>query len=398
MRFIDYWVGVPLCLLLDGINRIIRLLPFKAKEKMPAKVLFIKLSEMGAIILSYSLIKEVKKEYPHSEIFFLTFKKNKPLVEALDIIKPQNTLTISENSPWLFIWDTLRLIMRLRKEKMEMVFDLELFSRFTAILTYLSGAAKRIGFYRYHFEGLYRGNLLTHNIQYNPLIHTSKSLLSLAQVMRAPGKTTPELEKKIEDRDIAIPKFVPSPEQLQQIRQRLSDLGISSTGRLFLINPGDGVIPSREWPIENFAGLTKMLLEESDNYVIIIGTGGVSRKAQMFCQLVKNKRCLDLTNKTTLYELLSLFHIAEALIVNDCGLAHIASLTPVKKFVIFGPESPQLYAPLGENSRVLYANFPCSPCLSTFNHRESACRESHCLQAISPDEVYGLIKEHLRGR
>lgn len=396
MRLIDYWLGIPLCLLLDGINRVIRMMPFRQKEKIPVKALFIKLSEMGAIILSYSLIKEVKKEYPESEVFFLTFSKNRPLVEALNIIKPQNILAITEDSLWGFIRDACRVIWRMRKEKVGMVFDLELFSRFTAILTYLSGAAKRIGFYRYHFEGLYRGNLLTHNVQYNPLIHTSKLLLSLAQVMKLPAKSTPELEKRIEDADILTPEFIPPEEELQHIRQRLGSLGVSEGARLFLTNPGDGVIPSREWPLDNFAALSKMLLEDDNNYVIIIGTGGVMKKAQALCQLTGNKRCLDLTNQTSLSEVLSLFHIAEALIVNDCGLAHIASLAPVKKFVIFGPESPQLYAPLGENVWILYSKFPCSPCLSTFNQRESACRDSRCLQAISPDETYQLIKEHLK--
>lgn len=397
MRSIDYWLGVPLCFLLRLMDCVIRLIPIKKKEGVPAKILFIKLSEMGSIILSYTLIKRVKEEYPHSDIFFLTFKKNKPLVQILGIVGSANILTITEDSPGKFILDTLRTIIRMRKEKMDTSFDLELFSRFTAILTYLSGADKRIGFYRYHFEGLYRGNLLTHNIQYNPLIHISKAFLCLSQTIKLDRKSTPELGKRIDDREIIIPRFNPSEESITQIRHRLSSLGVEEGARLLLINPGEGVLSAREWPLDNFITLSRRLLDDDRrNYIIIVGTEGVYKKAEELRRSIDDRRCLDLAGETTLFEILSLFHISEALIANDCGLAHIASLTPIKKFIIFGPESPQLYSPLGEDTWIIYSNLPCSPCLSAFNHRQSCCGDNRCLKVIETDEVYRLIKTHIQ--
>jgi ADP-heptose:LPS heptosyltransferase len=148
------------------INCILRLLAFGKKENIiPRKILFIKLSEIGSIILLYPLLNRARKAYPEAEIFFLTFKKNKPLLQILD--PDCNILTIKEDSICSFILDTLRAIRKLRREKIDIAFDLELFSRFTAILNYLSGAAKKVGFYRYSMEGLYRGELLTHKVQYN---------------------------------------------------------------------------------------------------------------------------------------------------------------------------------------------------------------------------------------
>jgi ADP-heptose:LPS heptosyltransferase len=313
----------------------------------------------------------------------------------LDIIEPRNILTITDDSPAAFISDTFRVLFQMRKAKIDITFDLELFSRFTAILTYLSGASKRIGFSRYYFEGLYRGNLLTHNIQYNPMIHTSKTLLSLLEVVKLDTKTTPELQKRIDDSEIIIPKYISPRESIEQMWVRLGKLGVARGARLFLTNPGDGIIPMREWPLENYINLAKMLLKDEANYIIIIGTGGVSKKAAQLALAVNNPRCLDLTNQTLLSEVMALYNTAEALISNDCGLAHIASLTPIKKFVIFGPESPQVYRPLGENSRIIYANWPCSPCLSTFNHRNSSCANNFCLKAIKPEEVYALIEAYL---
>ena len=53
------------------------------------------------------------------------------------------------------------------------------FTRFTAMIGYLSGAATRVGFHRFHQEGLYTGDLFTHRVQYNPHLHTWQSLTVL---------------------------------------------------------------------------------------------------------------------------------------------------------------------------------------------------------------------------
>lgn len=397
MRRIDYWSGVPLCFLLSLINYISRVIDLKTKKyTTPRKFLFIKLSEMGSIILSYPLVSKVRTEYPHADIFFVTFRRNKPLFEILDIVPDHNILTIGEDSIRLFIWDTLRVIKKLRKEKIDIVFDLELFSRFTIILTYLSGAPKRVGFYRYCMEGLYRGNFLTHKVQYNPLLHINKSYLSLGEAINQKKKDTPELFEKIDNKDIVLPKFIPSEENKRQLRDKLRSLGVDDAFRLLLINPGEGNIPLREWPLKNFVALARRLLEEERNYIIAIGTQSASKKTELFCPSINNKRSIDFSGKTDLSELLTLFNLADILVTNDSGLAHLASLTPIKKFIIFGPESPQVYHPLGDNTWIIYSDLPCSPCLSAFNHRNSACRDNRCLKKIKPDEVYEMIKAYLK--
>ena len=396
MRRIDYWLGLPLCFLLSGVNHILRFIAFRKKENATAaKILFIKLSEIGSIILAHSLINKTQKEFPQSGLFFLTFKNNQPLFELSDLVPCSNVLTVRKDSVLAFILDTLRAIKSIRKEKIGIVLDLEFFSRFSAILTYLSGAPKRIGFYRYSLEGLYRGNFLTHKVQYNPLLHISKSYLSLAEAINQNRKDSPELFEEIGNKTIVLPEFVPSQENKRQLRDKLRSLGVDDTFRLLLVNPGGGDIPLREWPLDNFVNLAKRLLENSKNYIIVVGAGDAQKKSALFLRSVNHKRCLDFSNKTTLVELLTLFYISEALIANDCGLAHLASLTPLKKFVLFGPENPQLYRPLGDKTWIIYSDSACSPCLSAFNHRVSACRDNICLKRIKPEAVYEIIKKEI---
>ena len=394
MRYMDYWLGIPLCFLLSCLNATLKIFRFRRMRKKvpPKKILFIKLSELGAIILAYPLLKRAREEYPGVKLLFVTFEKNRSIFELLgNIVEDDNILTIREDSISVFIRDTFKIVKKMVKERAGIIFDLELFSRFTAILTFLSQADKKIGFYNYTFEGLYRGNFLTHRIQYNPLLHISKSYLSLWQTVNQEKKDSPEMAERIEDKDIALPKsHVPS-EATKQIEDKLKEFGIARKNKVFLLNPGEGILPLREWPLENFVILSKWLLEDANNYIILAGTESGFKKAERLCADVRSRRCLNLVGQTSLPELSALFNMADALICNDCGLAHLASLASTKQFIIFGPETPEVFGPLGEDKWIICSGLPCSPCLSALNNRDSACKDNLCLKIIKPDDVYKLI-------
>jgi ADP-heptose:LPS heptosyltransferase len=398
MRFLDFWLGLPACFLLSVLNSLSKILFFlqKRHKPVPEKILFLKLSEIGAIVLTYPLIKRVKEEYPQAELFFVTFSKNRGIFTLLGgIIPDKNILTIREGSLRQFFQDIFKAIALIRRNNIDIVLDLEFFSRATAILSYLFNAAKRVGFYRYTFEGLYRGNLFTHNIQYNPLLHISKTYLSFFETMACPKKRSPELAIEITEEDLVLPQFASHKEIKEQVLAKLSRLGLSPGSHLILINPGEGVLPLREWPLENFILLSRLLLEDPRNNIIIVGATDSCRKAALLCQALNNKRCINLVADTQLSELMELFHLADALVINDCGLGHLASLTGIRQFIFFGPESPQVFAPLGSAKFIIHSNFLCSPCLSAFNHRDSACRDNKCLKSIHYQEVYKIIRDSL---
>lgn len=400
MRFVDFWFGVPICFLFSCFNSIFKITGFTAKGKrVPRKILFIKLSELGAIILAYPLLKRIKGQYPFSELFFVTSAKNESVFTLLyDTIPNRNIFTIREDNFLLFVSDSLRVIIKLRREKIDIAFDLDFFSRFTAILSYLIQSEKRIGFHPYTFEGLYRGNFLTHKVQYNPLSHISKNYLAMGMVSKEASKKTPELNEKVDEGEFTFPKYKSKSEVKERMYEKLKGFGIEGERRLFLLNPGEGILPLREWPLDNFIILTERILEENKNYIVIIGTGKAAEKGDVLLRAINNSRCISLIGQTTIEELAELFGMSDVLISNDCGLAHLAMLSSIKKFIIFGPESPQVFGPLGENNYIIYSNWPCSPCLSVFNHRKSACKDNKCLKNIKPCDVYELISQILEAK
>jgi len=69
----------------------------------------------------------------------------------------------------------------------------------------------------------------------------------------------------------------------------------------------------------------------------------------------------------------------------------VASLTAMPTFVLFGPETPALYVPLGQ-ATPLYAGLACSPCVSAYNQRQTPCTDNICLKVIAPERVYERVK------
>jgi len=208
-------------------------------------------------------------------------------------------------------------------------------------------------------------------------------------------KASPELFSTINEDQAGLLELTVSQETSARVRERLKQLGLKNGQRLFIFNLGEGSIPLREWPLEHFIVLANMILNDADNHLAVMGTSCAASKVNLFFNGLNQKRCIDLTGKTTIEEGLAVLSSAAALIANDCGLAHLAGLTVVKKFVFFGPESPQVYSPLGRNVHILHSGLPCSPCLSAFNHRNSTCRDNRCLKAISPENAYQFIMENL---
>jgi hypothetical protein len=106
----------------------------------------------------------------NAELYFVIFAQN---VESLDLagtISRANVFCIRVTSLWRLTLDGLTFLLWTRRNRIDTVVDLELFSRFTGLLTGLSGANRRVGFYRFHNEGLYRREMPTHRVAYNPHI------------------------------------------------------------------------------------------------------------------------------------------------------------------------------------------------------------------------------------
>jgi ADP-heptose:LPS heptosyltransferase len=400
MRWVDYYIGVPICFMLSIVVYLERLFGLRKIKKgfKPKKILFLELSEMGSTVLAYSAMKKAKELF-NAQIYFMIFKENEASIKLLDVVPEKNIITIRSKSLFLFFIDTIVAIFKMRMRGIDVVIDLELFSRFTSILSFFSGAKAIVGFYKYHMEGLYRGNFQTHKVQYNPHQHISQSFMSLVYALNASTDELPLLKKAIPMSQIAKAKVTSTQSAKKVIISKLKKINppINEKSKIVLLNPNASqLLPIRKWPLQNFMRLAKKLLNNEDIFLVITGTNEEGDDASAICDFVRDDRCIDFTGKTSFKELIDLYNISDVIVTNDSGPAHFASLTDIKIIVLFGPETPNLYSPLGGNCTCVYSNYACSPCVSAFNHRKTPCSKSRCLEAVKVDDVFDIVKNNLQ--
>ena len=186
-------------------------------------------------------------------------------------------------------------------------------------------------------------------------------------------------------------------QRVKQIVER--EFGRRPEGPMILLNPNaSDMLPLRKWPTEHFVTLGKMLLaSHPDVFIAITGAPSEAESAREVCRLIGSDRVVCLAGKTTLRELLVLYTLAQILVTNDSGPGHFASMTNILSIVLYGPETPKLFGPIGGRGRVIYAKLACSPCVTVFNHRFSPCHNNICMQSIPVDAVYETVEDCLSG-
>jgi ADP-heptose:LPS heptosyltransferase len=395
MRSIDRLAGVPLCAAATVLVRLRDWL--RGRSPRPVRrILFVELSEMGSTLLASPAMRKAGTQLA-AEIYFVIFSRNVGSLQLLGSIPPDNTFTISDASMLTIARDALAFLFWTRRKGIDTVIDLELFSRFTALLAGLSGADRRIGFHRFHHEGLYRGEMLTHRVTYNPHIHVAKNFIALVDALLAPAPTIPYSKTLIGDDQLAVKIAPPSVPSRADILARIRALAPfdPSRHRLVLINPNASeLLPHRRWMPERFAQLIGRILATYDDVVVLITGAPEEREAAERLAAASGPRAVSFAGHSALAELPALYAHATLMVTNDSGPAHFSAAAGLPTIVLFGPETPKLYQPLG-NSRAIYAGLACSPCVSAHNHRKTACTDNVCMQAINVDEVFAAVDDVL---
>ncbi len=401
IKNIDQYIGKPISAILTFYEIIRSIFLFKSKNTQTKKILFFKLTEQGSSVLAYSAVKRAIDIVGRTNVYFCVFEDNREILDIMNIIPKENILPVRQNNIFIFLFDSIKTLIKIRKLKIDTVIDMEFFSRASAIFIYLTGAEKRIGYHRFTSNLPYRGNLMTHRIQYNPYIHIAKSYLLLVESIFLNPKETPMPKIKIDDFKISVPKFEPTEAEVISLKDKIREqIKNDIKSPIVIINPNaSDLIPLRRWPICNFIALIKKLIKEfAELTIIITGESSEQNIAGEICNTIDSKRVINLTGKISLRELVTLYTISDVIVTNDSGPGHFASLTDINDVVLFGPETPRLFAPLGKNIHIIHSNFACSPCVNMSNYRFSSCKNNLCMQAIKAEQVYNKVKEILTGQ
>lgn len=399
-RWIDRWVGIPLCAAVSGLDAVRRRIgPPSHDNKAPRAIVVILLSEMGSLVLAHDMFAYLEKRYPGAALHALLFKKNREILDLMGVMDPAHVHTVDDRSLTALLASLWRAIRELRRAKVDVAIDCELFSRISSLLSFASGASVRVGFHRHTQEGLYRGSHINRRVPYNPYQHISAQFLTLARSIDS--SAVPKSKLPLAGSGKPPPPVRLDGALIQGIQTRLAqDFPAIADRPLVLVYPGGGILPIRAWPLDAYTALCEGLVADGCAVAVI----GLKDDQALARQLVANVArafpahpVLDLTGYTrSIAELLALFHVARLLVTNDGGPGQFAALTPIWTLMLFGPETPSLYAPLTPRCHSFYSQWPCSPCLSAYNHRASYCDgDNQCLKVIAPAAVLARARECL---
>lgn len=402
MRLIDRVAGVPLCMVASVLVWLADKLRANRKvSDSPKRVLFIELSEMGSAILVDPAMRQTIDR--GAEIYFVIFKKNKASLDLLNTVPQANIFTIDASGLFPLVRDTIRFLFQTRRWRIDTVIDLELFSRFTALLSGLSGAPRRVGYHIFHGEGLWRGTMLTHRVHYNPHQHISKNFLALVHAAFSKIAEAPFSKVHIDDTQIRLAKATIDPKQQADLSDRITRLATdnqidyrSGEHLLLLVNANaSDLLVQRRWPPDRFAELVQAMSSEWPNALILLtGSPAEFDYVERVRQQANTHRVLNFAGHIQFGELPALYALADVMVTNDSGPAHFAAVTSLKTVVLFGPETPALYGSLGPSISIT-ANLACSPCVSAANHRKTPCSDNVCMKSIQVAQVMAAVSTQL---
>jgi heptosyltransferase II len=326
------------------------------------KILILRLSSIGDIVLTQPVTRVLRENYKTAEIDYLTRPAYKGVVEAFGCV---------DN---IYEWrDKKNALKIIRQKKYDLVIDLHAKLN-TGIIKFLSGTRKIITVNKKHF---YRW-ALTKKIISKP----NDPMSDIYQnTLKKIGITVQNY----------LPELHPNSVLKNEITKLLQNQGIDHTKRLIGIFPG-ALHYTKRYPATEFARFIDKVPDSYNCSFLILGSTDDYEIAEKIIARTGVKT-YNLCGKVTIPELIVLIDILNLVISNDSGPMHIAAALKKKQIAIFGGTHSMLgFAPLNFNALLLQANLPCQPC-STYGLEKCPLGSLECMNSITPDNLLEAFED-----
>jgi ADP-heptose:LPS heptosyltransferase len=398
--FIDRRLGPVLCALLLVAKRLARR---RAPELDPAEVrsvLVVKLWGMGSIVLASPVLRELRVRYPGARIDFLTLRENAQVLGFYPDVDRVHGLDLSRGIA-RFLLDTVTLLGRLRRERYDLLLDLEFFTRFSAIASFVVRARRSHGF---SAKGSWRGRLHDVEAPFNAYHHVALNFLSLLRAH--PVEPLPVSDEAFRGGESLPPLRAPESAWASCTATLRADPAWREGAPIVVVNANAGDMAlERRWPAERVAELLRGLVAGEGPNVVLIGAAAERDYVRQVASAPDlAQRVTSLAGRTTLPELVALLEHADLVVTNDSGPLHLACAAGASTVALFGPETPSLYGPLrsrpGQDHAVHYRGLACSPCMFVHDNKVLSCwfAQARCMTDIRAEDVLASARALLARR
>jgi heptosyltransferase I len=333
------------------------------------KVLILKPSSLGDVIQALPVLRLLKRRFPEGEFYWWIQSGLAPLLERdpdlTGIIRFERHRWARPRN-WTNLWRDIRWA---RAQNFDWVIDLQCLAR-SATFAWLANGQLTIGLDepREGARGFYdivvrRPSFETHAVDWY-----------LGVVERLGVPVTWDFEWLPRQNDVS-----------EGIRRKWP----IEQSRWVVLQPG-ARWPNKRWPVEKFAEVARGLSASTNEAVRFAILGGPEdQPLGAAIAASAPQRCLDLTGKISLPEMMEWIRICELMITNDTGPMHVAAALRKPVVALFGPTEPRRTGPYGQLNNVLQHHVPCQPCLRPRCHYS---KPLECLRALPSTRVIERIQ------
>jgi len=318
-------------------------------------------------------------------------KENYPDASLIGVIKPHVAPTL-DGAPWfdeLIHFDprsknpavrTRQVVQTLRQRRPDLAVLLPNSFR-SAIVAWLSGASRRIGYGR---SG--RAILLTDRLD---------------APRDAKGKRVPtpivesylELVRRLNGRVGSLKtELFTTAEDEARASEAWSRLGLDPAKNVVCLNTGGAYGPAKSWPTDYFATLARRLAEESNVSVLAICGPSERDAAREIAKQAAHPKVVSLADEPLSIGLSkACVRRASLLITTDSGPRHFAAAFNTPVLTLFGPTHIAWTRTYHPHAAHLFHPVPCGPC------QRPTCPLGHhrCMKELTPDRVFSAAQRFL---
>ena len=326
------------------------------------RILVIRLSSIGDVVLTTPVLKEFKKKYPHSTVDFVVLKRFKDSIEGSPYI---DNLILFDKKKYKGLKGIKEFVETIKENKYDYVFDLHSKLRSVGICFFLGAKT-----YRYKKRALWKTLLVKMKlIKYKVDNTIIKNYFGAFEEMG--------ISYKGEDLSFAFAE-----EDLVKVEEYNNFIALA---------PGASK-KTKEWCVDGFGKLAKLVHDKYGKNIILVGGPGDKGKCSRINE-ISGGICIDLSGELSLKESGALLSKADYLVTNDSGPFHIARGVKTKSFVIFGPTDPGMFE-YDEYGTLICMNEQCSPCSL---HGDKECPKGHfnCMKKLKAEDVLEVIEKEM---
>lgn len=304
------------------------------------KILVIGPSWVGDMMMSQSLYRTLKAEYPSARIDVMAPARCRPLLARMPEVNQALAMPLGHGA--LGLGERRRTGRALRANRYDRAYVLPNSFK-SALVPFFADIPQRTGWRGEMRYGLLNDVRVLDKAAFPLMVQRYVALAyDKGRIQRADDLPQPLLWPQLQVNDA-------------EIAETAAAFNLTDSRPIVGFCPGAEFGPAKRWPHYHYATLAQKLIESGYQIALFGSAKDHEAGEQIRAALQEDARdfCLNLAGKTQLEQAVILIAACRAVVSNDSGLMHVAAALNKPLIALYGPSSPDFTPPLSDKARVI---------------------------------------------